>query len=146
MPVTASHKQGAAEPVAAPLAMRLSSKVLQPSAQLQAHAPSAHTHASPPQRLPEQATSKGIFCRHTGSAGVRHSRKRRDACKASAAQEADPPQTKHVKCHRQGLAVVAPGTTVIHYLQQACKQLLGHMMLTRCLQLHLVLLQCDFSM
>lgn len=114
MPVTASHKQGAAERAAAPLAVRLSSNVLQPSAQLQTHAPSAHTHASPPQHLPEQATNKGKSCRHTGSARVRHSRKRRDACKASAAQETDPSQINHVKRHRQGLAVVAPGPDTHH--------------------------------
>lgn len=104
MPLAASHKQQATEQAIAPLATHISSDVLQPSSQLQAHAPSAHSDVPPLQHLPEQATNKGKSCTHTGSAGGRHSRKRRDACKASAAQGADPSLTKHVKRHRQGLA------------------------------------------
>lgn len=114
MPLAAPDKQEAVEQVAAPLAMRSSSNMLQPSSQLQAHGPSAHSDATPPQHLPEQATGEGNSCRHTGSVEGRHTRKRRDACTASAAPEADPSQTKHVKRHCQGLAVVLPGPDAHH--------------------------------
>lgn len=123
MPLTASHKQEAADQAAAAQTMHSSPNSVQPSPQLQANAASAHVVACAQQFLPEQATETDKSSRQTAGEEGGCYRKRTQASRASAAQAAEPSEAKHSKCRKQGLAATPPAPDERHRNQDSTTSL-----------------------